>query len=218
MENSRNKKHNYTWLVLICIAFLILTLPFHYLPKRLIMFPKENLTFSNTFIFEENINKIINRYNNASLFEKQAIKQEPLYRKLMEKGIIVEEKSKQNFNDIPRATELDFLKEYKDKYPSDVKLLENTIFYNRLKILLGDRCEFLINNFDVETPIEITDGYFVVEACQAHNCGSMGTGFIIVYDFSNDVMSAGVREEGEVKTYSENDETPLHINEWVENK
>jgi hypothetical protein len=182
------------------------------------MFPKENLTFSNTFIFEENINKIINRYNNASLLEKQAIKQEPLYRKLMEKGIIVEEKSKQDFNDIPRVTELDFLKEYKDKYPSEVKLLENTIFLNRLKRLLGDRCEFVIKNFEVETPIEIIYGHFVVEACQAHNCGPMGTGFIIVYDFSNDVMSAGVREEGELKTYSENDETPLRINEWVENK
>lgn len=115
------------------------------------------------------------------------------------------------------TTEFDFLKEYKDKYPSEVKLLNNTIFHNRLKRLLADRCEFLINNFEVQTPIEIKDGFFVAKACQAHNCGPTGTEFIIVYDFSNDIMSAGVEEEGKVKTYSENDETPLLINEWIEN-
>jgi len=90
MENNKNKKHNYTWLVLICIAFLVLTLSFHYLPERLIMFPKENLSFSNTFIFQKDINNIINRYHNASGFEQVAIRQQPLFRKLVDNGVIAE--------------------------------------------------------------------------------------------------------------------------------
>lgn len=214
-KKTKNKKHNYVWLISISII-IFLTLSFHYLPDKLMIFPKDNLTFSNTFIFQDDINKIIDRYNNASFLEKQAIKQEPLHRKLMEKGIIVEEKSQQNSDDIPRTTELDFLKEYKDKYPYDVELFENTVFHNRLQKLLGDRCEFLISNFDVQTPIELVDTQFFCEACQTHNCGYLGTGSIIVYDFSNDVMSVGIREEGKVQTYSENGEIPHRINEWAE--
>ena len=71
-------------------ALLIATLSFHFLPERLMVFPKNHLTFSNTFIFQKDINELIERYNNASFLEKQSINQEPLVRKLMEKGIIRE--------------------------------------------------------------------------------------------------------------------------------
>lgn len=54
------------------------------------VFPKDNLSFSNTYISQDDIDKLIERYNDASFFEKQAINQEPFVRKLMEKGIIVE--------------------------------------------------------------------------------------------------------------------------------
>lgn len=53
-------------------------------------FPKENISFSNTFIFQDDINKLIKRYNEASILEKVSIRQEPLTRKLMEKGFIKE--------------------------------------------------------------------------------------------------------------------------------
>jgi gliding-associated putative ABC transporter substrate-binding component GldG len=85
----------------LIIAFVLIlgaTLPFHYIPSGLIMFPKDHFSFSNTFIFQDDIDKLTDRYNNASFFEKQAINQEPLMRKLREKGIIFE-KDKSNEED-----------------------------------------------------------------------------------------------------------------------
>lgn len=73
------------------IAFFILlflTLPFHYVPSQYRIFTKDNLTFSNTFIFQSDIDEMIKRYNYASLFEKISIANEPLYKKLKGKGII----------------------------------------------------------------------------------------------------------------------------------
>lgn len=54
------------------------------------MFPKNQITFSNTVLTDEDIEGLIKRYNDASLYERQAINNEPLMRKLKEKGIIIE--------------------------------------------------------------------------------------------------------------------------------
>lgn len=92
-----NKNPYLKWIIIIAVV-LIITLPFHYIPSRMMMFPKNSLTFSYTIITEDDISSIIDRYNNASFFERQAINNEPIVRKLMEKGIIVEKDSK-NSND-----------------------------------------------------------------------------------------------------------------------
>ena len=82
------------WLIGIIIAvILIATLPFHYSWDYEMIFPKTHLTFSNTFITYEDVDKILERYNNASFGERMAISQEPFMRKLMEKGIIRQENS-----------------------------------------------------------------------------------------------------------------------------
>ncbi|NLC93672.1 MAG: hypothetical protein GX677_09480 [Treponema sp.] len=93
-ETSNSKKKSYTGWILFVIIVIGITLPFHYLPERLMVFPKNELTFSNTIIWEEDVDKLIELYNNASFFEKQTIRQEPLVRKLMEKGIIISETDK----------------------------------------------------------------------------------------------------------------------------
>ena len=71
---------------------LFITLPFHYVvyKKEFLIFPKNQITFSNTIIDGDDIKGLIQRYNAASLFEKQAINNDPLMRKLREKGIIGE--------------------------------------------------------------------------------------------------------------------------------
>ena len=100
-QNSMNGKKSSDpcrkWIIIIAIA-LILTLPFHYVPSKMMMFPKNCLTFSYTFITQDDINSIVARYNNASFTERQAINNEPIVRKLMEKGIIAE-KDSENSND-----------------------------------------------------------------------------------------------------------------------
>ncbi len=92
VASVKNNANFGRWFVIIGLIIIGAILPFHYIPSRLMVFPKDNLTFSNTFITQKDIDKLVDRYNQASFFQKQAINQEPFVRKLMEKGIIVEVK------------------------------------------------------------------------------------------------------------------------------
>lgn len=76
------KKYLYSFLI------LFFYLSFHIIPTRIAIFPKDHFTFSDTFIFESDINNVIDRYNKASLMERQMILQNPLINKLFEKGIL----------------------------------------------------------------------------------------------------------------------------------
>lgn len=112
------------------------------------------------------------------------------------------------------SNNLDFLKKANGKYPYEVKLLDNPVLTQRLKKLLGNnRFKFLNETWAVEIPMEFTNNIFVASACQAHSCYS--TNFIIVVDFSKNVMFVGIREEDEVKTYSEDGSNSPIITKWV---
>lgn len=78
-----------TYLIVFLVVLLGVTLPFHYIPSKLMVFPKNNFTFSNTIITEEDIDQIIERYNSANIFEQTALNNEPLVRKLREVGVII---------------------------------------------------------------------------------------------------------------------------------
>jgi hypothetical protein len=47
------------------------------------------MSLRNTIITKWDISKLIDRYNRASLLERVAIRQEPLFRALTENGIII---------------------------------------------------------------------------------------------------------------------------------
>ena len=95
MENQAQEspktesKSSYKGWIIIILIILGATAPFHYVPSRMKVFPKDNLTFSNTFILEEDIYDIKERYNSANIFEKYHIRQEPLVKKLLEKKLLV---------------------------------------------------------------------------------------------------------------------------------
>lgn len=111
---------------------------------------------------------------------------------------------------------LDFLKSYDGKYPHEVKLLDNPALVRRLKALVGNRFSFIKETWAVEIPMEVDAMFFKASACEAHNCGY--TNFIIVYDFTTDVLYAGVREEQVVKTYSEDGSKNDEIMYWESDK
>jgi hypothetical protein len=117
----------------------------------------------------------------------------------------------------PKAsTSLAYLKNYNEKYPNEVKLFSKPQFVNRVKALTGTRYSLLKKYWDVESPIEIAGDNFIAYACQAHNCDV--TNFMIIYDFKNDKMYVGIREEEKAKTYSENGTSiPPRLDEWVKN-
>ena len=107
-----------------------------------------------------------------------------------------------------------FLQSYAGKYPADVGLFENMLFKQRLYNLLGKtRFNFLSETWAVETPMEISENTFVAEGCQAHNCGF--TNFIIVVDFSTNVMYAGIREYSSVEIFSEDTTVSQKIKIWA---
>ncbi len=108
---------------------------------------------------------------------------------------------------------LSYLKNFNGRYPAEVKLLDSSALANRLQHLVGSRYAFLKNTWAVETPVTVAGGQFVAAGCQQHNCA--GTNFIIVVDFSKDVLYAGIREEGAVKTYSEDGSTNNEIEKWA---
>ena len=116
--------------------------------------------------------------------------------------------------DNSNSSSLDFLKELDGKYPYQVKLFDNSAFTQRLKKLIGNsRYRFLKKTWAVEVPMEVENNTFVALGCQAHNCAS--TNFIIVVDFSKNVMYVGIKEEDEIKTYSEDGSYSPKVNEWV---
>jgi uncharacterized membrane protein len=81
------------FLAAIILIFLGLSLPLHYVPSRGMVFPKDTWTFSYTIITQSDIDNIVSRYNSASFFEKMALNQEPIVRKLKEKGLIYDKKN-----------------------------------------------------------------------------------------------------------------------------
>jgi len=77
------------WIIFILIV-LGLTLPFHYVPAELRMFPKDHFTFKNTIITESDISELVERYNNANLLEKTAMNNDPYIQTLREHGLIID--------------------------------------------------------------------------------------------------------------------------------
>lgn len=202
-----------SWILFGIIGTIIfIALSFHILPDHLMIFPKEHLTFSNTFIFQDDIEKITERFNNASFFEKQAIKNESLYGRLMEKKIIFNyEKTNDKSKEQSITIQLEYLKNFEGKYPDEVDLLEDPRLRQRMEKLLGDKYEFLIRNFNVVSPIKIEKDGLIASGFPYHSLEHID--FTIVYDFLDDTMYVKVTEDGESRIYSEKSQNIERFNE-----
>ena len=84
------------FLGVLFVLSLFATLPFHYMITKGKVFPKDNLTFSYTFITENDVDQLLQRYNDANLVERYTIRNEPLFRKLAQVGILVEQNKTDN--------------------------------------------------------------------------------------------------------------------------
>lgn len=122
-------------------------------------------------------------------------------------SIVKNETSKDQINNIS------FIKTFHGKYPSQIKLFNNKGLKRRLKELLKKRYSLLVQKWAVETPIEIKNNIFSAWGCQEHNCSN--TNFIIVVDFSKNVIYVGIREEEKVKIYSEDGSSNVQISSWA---
>jgi hypothetical protein len=107
---------------------------------------------------------------------------------------------------------LEFLKDLDGKSLYEAKLLDNPVFKKRLTNLVGNRYEF-IKKLEVETPITVTNNIFITKRCRAHNCAN--TNVITVVDLSKNTMYVGIREETNVKTYSDDGGSSQEIIDWA---
>ncbi len=88
MQDKNNKNPYQKWIIAI-VFILFITLPFHYVPSALTVFPKDNLSLSYTIITPDDLDKLVERYYNCGNgFEQLSIRNEPLFRKLSEREII----------------------------------------------------------------------------------------------------------------------------------
>jgi hypothetical protein len=94
-----------------------------------------------------------------------------------------------------------------------MNLLDDSILRKRLKNLIGNSYNFLVSNWDVENPIVVKNNIFVAFGCQSHNCDS--TNFIIIMDFSKNILYCGVRENNNVKSFSEDGSNTQKLNDFV---
>lgn len=108
---------------------------------------------------------------------------------------------------------LDFLKKYDGKYPDEVHLFEKKIFAERLEKLIGaDNFNMLKNDWTTVMPMEYRKNIFSAEGCKPHDCGA--NDYIIVYDFSEDAMYAGISNNEKAETFSENGKTSPKVEKW----
>lgn len=91
-------------IIIVIVILLAATLPFHYALDYQKVFLKDSLSFNYTFITKEDVNKLLDKYNKASFYEKLTIRGDYIFRKLMEQGIIFEENNKENNNSIDNNT------------------------------------------------------------------------------------------------------------------
>ena len=98
--------------------------------------------------------------------------------------------------------ELAFLTSFNGKYANQSKLFDKKAFTQRLKNLMGDRFDELYTKWMLETPIKIENNTFIAEASELHNAGIVD--FIIIFDFSNNVLFAGMKNNLTYELFSEN--------------
>ena len=71
-------KYSLTKILTLTILICILTLPFHWIPSETIIVPKKSLSFNRTFISEDDVREIVEKYYLGSPMEKFEIQDDPL--------------------------------------------------------------------------------------------------------------------------------------------
>ena len=84
----------------------------------------------------------------------------------------------------------------------DLEVFENQAFVDRIKPIIGELYEEILDNFNTETPIVSDSDIYKFTGCKAHDCPSYLITFL--YDAKNDNFNVLVNQNGRVKVYEEN--------------
>jgi hypothetical protein len=129
----------------------------------------------------------------------------------------INENQKQNDtksdNVIKKSNSLDGLKERVVKNSSEASFFDDKAVVTRLKKMVGSRYDFLEENWNVTSGLELKNNQIFGEACQIHSCGI--TEFIILVNYNTNVIYCAMREDGKVKKYSEDNSENEEIERWI---
>lgn len=114
----------------------------------------------------------------------------------------------------------EYIKKFKDKYPSEVNLFSDGVLNTQLINLLGKEKYYLFKeNMSTQTPIEINDEYAFASGGAPHSFSFDEA--CIEIDFVNNIISVGIMTEGnEVFYYTEKEDkntehTNGMLNDWL---
>lgn len=119
------------------------------------------------------------------------------------------DKAGREYREISNASEISFLADFKGKYPYSVKLFQIPVLATRLKKMLGGNYKFMIENWDVEDPIDVTDNYLLTSGFRTESC--CDPYFFFMADITNDALYVGISKNGILKIFTENKLEPPAI-------
>ena len=115
------------------------------------------------------------------------------------------------------ANNLNFLKQYKDKYPHDVKLFANAAIKMRLQKMLGStEFNYLVKNiFQVETPVKIENNFFYTWGMQTHSGGDPSA--TILAEINKNILYVKIVKDDQTKIYAEDGSKtiPKDLDDWA---
>ena len=99
------------------------------------------------------------------------------------------------------SEEITLITDNEDQYPRDIDLLNKTVVSERLKDLLGEEYEGMLEHFETQTPIVSVGKIYKFTGCEAHNCPNFLT--TVYYDAKHDNFNVVISKRGKVKVYAE---------------
>lgn len=134
-------------IVILTIGFVVFALmSFHFIIDDFKIVPKENLSFKNTFISDEDISNYLERYNSSSNSERKILLNDPLHKLLVEVGRIYK---KSEYNEANLNSNTISENNSNDLLNKAIISVDKAIIYNSANINTQTK-SYLIQNDEIE--------------------------------------------------------------------
>ena len=115
------------------------------------------------------------------------------------------------------STNADSLMQFKDKYPAEIKLMDNDLLKTRLEVFLScQEIRELKERLQTSTPIEVEGNSFFAQGCKAHDC-SVNEAAIFINTRLDQIWVAIVKNKKiTIKSDKAFDSNPQQLQAWMD--